>query len=76
MHITLLRKLADIIDGIDLSGHVVGDVIDLPHEHADLLVAEGWAEYAAQIPGVGPSGSQMPIATAADAPPRRRRPRR
>jgi hypothetical protein len=76
MHITLLRKLADIVDGIDLSGHVVGNVIDLPDEHADLLVAEGWAEYASQVPGVRPSGSQLPVAAAADASPRRRRPGR
>ena len=40
----LTRKLAECVDGIDLSKHREGDVLDLgPHE-ADLLIAEGWAE--------------------------------
>lgn len=43
MQIRLTRKLAEAIDGIDLSGHAVGDVIDLPQHDAAVLVAEGWA---------------------------------
>jgi hypothetical protein len=42
MHVRLKRKLADRIDGIDLSNHEVGDVIDLPDRKARMLVAEGW----------------------------------
>ena len=76
MQVRLLRKLADVVDGIDLSGRVVGDIIDLTAEQADLLVAEGWAEPAsAQVVEVAP-GARLPLATAADAPRRRRRPRR
>lgn len=42
MHVRLRRKLAEKIDGIDLSNHEVGDVIDLPERKARMLVAEGW----------------------------------
>ena len=76
MQVRLLRKLADVVDGIDLSGRVVGEIIDLPEEQADLLVAEGWAEpEAAQAVDLMP-GARLPLATAADAPRRRRRLRR
>jgi hypothetical protein len=43
MRIQLTRKLADYLDGIDLSNHAEGDTIDLPSRDAALLVAEGWA---------------------------------
>jgi hypothetical protein len=42
MQVRLKRKLAQRIDGIDLSNHEVGDVIDLPERKARILVAEGW----------------------------------
>jgi hypothetical protein len=43
MRVVLVRKLADWIDGIDLSGFHVGDVLEVPRTAARLLVAEGWA---------------------------------
>jgi hypothetical protein len=43
MRVVLVRKLADWIDGIDLSGFHVGDVLELPRTAARLLAAEGWA---------------------------------
>ena len=43
MRVRLTRKLADRIDGIDLSHQVVGDVIDLPERTTRTLMAEGWA---------------------------------
>ena len=43
MHVRLKRKLAEKIDGIDLSNQEVGDVFDLPERKARMLVAEGWA---------------------------------
>jgi len=43
MRICLLRKLADRLDGIDVSGCREGDVIDLALAEAELLIAEGWA---------------------------------
>jgi hypothetical protein len=42
--VRLTRKLAERIDGIDLSHSHVGDVLCLPWRDAALIVAEGWAE--------------------------------
>ena len=41
--IRLTRKLADCLNGIDLSLHCVGDVLTVPRDQAELLIAEGWA---------------------------------
>src|SRR4051794_2952092 len=46
MRVYLVRKLAEKIDGVDLSAHDVGDVLDLSPSEARLIVAEGWG-----IPG-------------------------
>jgi hypothetical protein len=40
----LTRKLADRLDGIDLSHSEVGDTVCLNQHDADVIVAEGWAE--------------------------------
>jgi hypothetical protein len=43
MRVRLTRKLAERIDGVDLSGHQVRDVLDIPRREARLLLAERWA---------------------------------
>jgi hypothetical protein len=43
MRVLLTRKLADVIDGIDLSSRKIGDVFDLSGTEGRLLVAERWA---------------------------------
>jgi len=43
MKVVLTRKLADSMDGIDVTGHQVGDLLDLTAAEAQLLVAEHWA---------------------------------
>ena len=43
MLVRLVRKLADNLDGIDVSAHHEGDVLDLPARRAALLIAEQWA---------------------------------
>jgi len=43
MRVRLTRRLADYIDGVDLSRRSVGDLLDLPEHDAAMLVAEGWA---------------------------------
>jgi hypothetical protein len=35
--------LAECVDGVELSGWRVGDVIELPDQEATLLLAERWA---------------------------------
>jgi len=42
MRVRLTRKLAEMIDGIDLSGHNEGDLLNLPEPQGRLLVAEQW----------------------------------
>jgi len=42
--VRLTRKLAEQIDGIDLSRSRVGDRLALSSDEARLLIAEGWAE--------------------------------
>jgi hypothetical protein len=44
MRVRLTVKLAEVVNGIDLSGHVEGDVLELPTRQARLLLAEKWAE--------------------------------
>src|SRR5215212_9405160 len=44
--VRLTRKYADVLNGVDLSGHDVGDRLPLPPRDAGLLIAEGWASPA------------------------------
>ncbi len=43
MKVRLQKKYANHIDGVDLSNCKPGDVVDLPAEKAQLIVAEKWA---------------------------------
>src|SRR5437660_10762923 len=43
MRVRLTQKLAECIDGVDLSGREVGDVFDAPATDGRLLIAENWA---------------------------------
>lgn len=42
--VRLTRKLADFINGVDLTHHKVGDVIEVPSYSALMLMGEGWGE--------------------------------
>ena len=42
--IRLVRKLAPVLNGVDLSKVEVGDVIAVPEATAAMLIREGWAE--------------------------------
>ena len=43
MRVRLVKKLAEMIDDIDLSRARIGDILTLRFEEALLLIAEGWA---------------------------------
>jgi hypothetical protein len=43
MRVQLIRKFADVIDGIDLTTARVGDIVNLKAHEAAILVMEGWA---------------------------------
>jgi hypothetical protein len=43
MRVRLTRKLANEMDGVDVTHANVGDVLELHESQAQLLIAEGWA---------------------------------
>ena len=44
MKVKLVKKLADVLNGVDLTKVGVGDTLDLKSHQAVLLIREGWAE--------------------------------
>jgi hypothetical protein len=65
MRVRLIKKFADIIDGVDLRGRSVGDLLNLKPREAKLLLAEQWA-----VPG-GNISSHFASAAAGDSGKRR-----
>jgi len=53
VQVQLTKKLAEVINGIDLSDRRVGDVVDLPRHDAEILLAEGWASRVESAFGAG-----------------------
>ena len=53
MRIRLVRKFANILNGVDLSRLSVGDVVEMAPHHAAMLVAEGWAQEVTNEPPPG-----------------------
>ena len=43
VHVRLVKKFAEMIDGVDLSSYSVGASFRVPADQARLLIAEGWA---------------------------------
>jgi DNA replication initiation complex subunit (GINS family) len=50
LRVRLTCKLANKLDGIDVSDVRVGDVVDLPDADATVLIKERWAEAVAHLP--------------------------
>ena len=48
MLVRLTKKLAEVINGVDLSHCAEGDVIEVAVPHAEMLIAERWAEPVSQ----------------------------
>ena len=67
MLVRLTAKLADVMDGVDVTHCEEGDVIDLIDRDARMLIAEGWAERAADEERVSCTPAQR-AAVAADTP--------
>lgn len=51
MYIRITKKLAQTLNGLDLRAFEVGEVVDLPHRFATMLMTEGWAEAVRDQPG-------------------------
>jgi len=68
--VRLIRKVADYLNGIDVSRYQVDDVFELHPLEAELLIAEGWAipEYTVRTGRDRRSGDdRRQIRSAADA---------
>jgi hypothetical protein len=48
IRVRLTKKLASILDGVDVSMLNVGEILELPDSSAALLIAEKWAEPIAE----------------------------
>jgi hypothetical protein len=70
--VRLVRKYADILDGVNLQEVKVGDRLELSRRDANVLIAEGWAERVADERRV----RLMPGRTAAADSPRSSRKKR
>jgi hypothetical protein len=51
MRLKLVRKLANVINGLDLTNVSEGAVLVVTPQQAAILVAAGWAEETAHAPG-------------------------
>lgn len=59
MRVKLVRKFANVINGIDLTNLCVGEVLDLKDRDASMLIAEGWAEPAIAVRASHPESGQQ-----------------
>ena len=76
MRVRLIKKLAQMIDGVDLRDRSVGDVFSLKTRDGKLLIAEQWAVSGAARRQVFPSRQPFSPAHAEDGPAHRISPRR
>ena len=67
VRIRLIRKLAECLDGVDVSQYHAGDVLDLASREAEMLLAEGWASRTAD-PADGAESSTAPVEEAQSLP--------
>jgi hypothetical protein len=44
LRIRLIKKLALMMNGVDVSRLAVGDILEIDDEYADSLITSGWAE--------------------------------
>ena len=72
MKVRLTRKFADLINGIDLSKAHTGETLDLSQRDAEILLAEGWAEYAGAVQPRETAHEVTPKKKSRERPPRRR----
>jgi hypothetical protein len=50
LRIRLIKKLAEVLNDVDLTHRNVGDIFDCPQRDGRLLVLEGWAEVVNGVP--------------------------
>jgi hypothetical protein len=50
LRVRLTKKLAAVMNGVDVSSANVGDILELPDAAAHMMIAEGWAEPVESAP--------------------------
>ena len=68
MRVQLIRKFADVINGIDLTDARVGDIVNVKAHEAAILVMEGWAREVAPVLRTSQTQTVTPAAPDADTP--------
>lgn len=56
--IRLIRKLAPMLNGIDLSSMKIGEAVWVPEAVAAMLIREGWAEVVNAIDTMPPANDR------------------
>ena len=46
MYVRLTKKLANVMDGVDVSHARAGDILNMSDSQGEMLIAEDWAERA------------------------------
>ena len=67
MLVRLKAKLAEVVDGIDLSHCQEGDIIDVHPRDGEMLIAEGWAQLVPQDETVSCNPKSVDRSVAADS---------
>jgi len=64
IRVRLVKKLASILDGVDVSLLNAGDILELPDSSAALLIAEKWAEPIAEpVVEIAPESTERHVMT-------------
>ena len=61
MRVRIVRKLANYVDGIDLSHYTTGQVVELPDRDARMVMAEEWATPARRDSDLSPDQDRSDV---------------
>jgi hypothetical protein len=50
LRIRLVKKLAEVLNDVDLTDRTVGQIFDCPEHEGRMLILEGWAESVGAAP--------------------------
>ena len=68
MYVRLTKKLANVMDGVDVSHARTGDILDVSDSEGLILIAEEWAERC-DAPDAGSGSSPAQIAAPSNSRP-------
>ena len=68
VYVRLTKKLANVMDGVDVSHARTGDILNVSDSQAAILIAEEWAE-PCDFPDAGSGSSSAQIAAPSNSRP-------